>query len=397
MAGTPSLITVSTKQQRIAKLAREMPTEALTSLSQHIDIDWLREAYGRTRKSGAVGIDGQSASEYANKLEENLGSLLDRAKSGRYRAPSVRRVHIPKEGASKSRPIGIPTFEDKVLQRSVVMALEPVYEQDFCDFSYGFRPGRSAHQALKALRDATMSMNGGWVLEVDIQSFFDSLDRQQLRDILRQRVRDGVLVRLVGKWLNAGVMEGGVVTRAESGTPQGGVVSPLLANIYLHEVLDQWWVRDVMPRMRGRAKLIRYCDDLVIVFEREDDARRVHAVLPKRFGRFGLALHPEKTRMLRFERPGSRRRSDDSDDEPRSGSFDFLGFTHYWALSRKGHWVVKQKTAKSRFSRAMRSINLWCRKARHWPLSNQSKMLGSKLRGHYGYFGITVPVPRTAS
>jgi RNA-directed DNA polymerase len=264
MSGTPSPGNVSTKLERIAKRAKEMRGEAFTTLAHHIDIEWLMEAYRRTRKDGAVGVDGQSAAEYAANLEGNLQSLLNRAKSGDdYRAPPVRRVHIPKGDGSKTRPIGIPTFEDKVLQRSVAMVLEAVYEQDFHDCSYGFRPGRSAHHALRALREATMEMEGGWVLEADIEKFFDSVDRAQLQEILQRRVRDGVLLRLIGKWLNAGVMEEGRLYRPEAGTPQGGVISPLLANIYLHEVLDEWFAHQVQPRLRGRAHLVRYADDCV--------------------------------------------------------------------------------------------------------------------------------------
>ena len=225
MTGTPNPDTISTRLHRIAKLAREMPGVALRTLAQHIDIAWLREAYRRTRKDGAVGVDQQTAEQYAEDLESHLQSLLDRAKSGMYSAPPVRRVHIPKGDGSQMRPIGIPTFEDKILQRAVTMVLEAVYEQDFLDCSYGFRPGRSAHQALEVLRERLMTMGGGWVLEVDIRSFFDTLDHGQLRTILRKRVQDGVLLRLIGKWLHAGVMEDGGVTYPDSGTPQGGVMT----------------------------------------------------------------------------------------------------------------------------------------------------------------------------
>jgi len=388
MAEMLSFGTVSPKLERIAELAKQAPDMAFTSLSHHIDIDWLREAYRRTRKDGAVGVDGQSAEEYATNLESNLQALLDRAKSGTYRAPPVRRVHIPKGDGSQTRPIGIPTFEDKVLQRAVAMALGAVYEQDFLDCSYGFRPGRSAHQALKALRDEMMRLGGGWVLEVDIRKFFDTLDRGHLREMLRHRVRDGVLLRLIGKWLNAGVLEAGELSHPEGGTPQGGVISPLLANIYLHEVLDIWFERDVKPRLRGHAFLVRYADDVVILLSCEDDARRVMEVLPKRFGKYGLALHPEKTRLVEFRRPNRRASSQGDGGADGPGTFDLLGFTHHWALSRRGFWVVKQRTASDRFSRALKRVADWCRYNRHQPVKQQWEMLSAKLRGHFGYFGL---------
>jgi len=382
MAGSSSPASVSTRLQRIAELARRAPSMVLTTLAHHIDIDLLREAYRRTRKDGATGVDGQTAAAYAAALEDNLQSLLDRFKAGSYRAPPVRRVHIPKEDGT-TRPIGITTFEDKVLQRAVAMVVAAVYEEDFMDCSYGFRPGRSAHQALETLRDGMMEMNGGYVVELDIRRFYDTLGHEQLRFILDQRVRDGVVRRAIDKWLKAGVLENGDVTYPEEGTPQGGVISPLLANIYLHEVLDLWFQRDVKPRMRGSAFLVRYADDAVLVFAREEDARRVLDVLPKRFGKYGLTLHPDKTRLIPFKRP--RRAASRSG----VGSFDLLGFTHYWTKSRKGNWVIKRKTAKSRFRRALNRVSRWCRDHRHMPVRKQTPILARKLRGHYGYFGIT--------
>lgn len=389
MVETSGSETVSTKLQRIARLAREAPAMAITTLSHHIDIEWLREAYRRTRKDGATGVDGQTAEEYAANLEGNLRSLLERAKSGTYRAPPVRRVQISKGDGKETRPIGIPTFEDKVLQRAVAMVLEAVYEQDFLDCSYGFRPGRSAHQALEALRNSMMAMGGGWVVELDIRRFFDTLDHAHLRTILSRRVRDGVLVRLIGKWLNAGVLDAGELSFPDAGSPQGGVISPLLANIYLHDVLDVWFEQMVKPVMHGAAVLYRYADDAVMVFADEADARRVMAVLPKRFGKYGLTLHPDKTRLVQFRRPSDRKDRDGTDGESGPGSFDLLGFTHYWGRSIRGYWVVKRKTAKGRFSRALRRIAEWCRERRHDPIPEQHRGLCRKLRGHYGYYGIT--------
>ena len=386
--GSSCPASVSTKQQRIAELARKSPQMAFTTLAHHMDLEWLMEAFRRTRKDAAVGIDDQTGREYAENLEDNLQSLLVRAKSGdHYKAPPVRRVYIPKGDGKELRGIGIPTFEDKVLQRAIVMLLEPIYEQDFLDCSYGFRPGRSQHQALEKVWKEQMAMGGGWVLEVDIRKYFDTIDHAHLREILSHRVRDGVVKRLIGKWLKAGVMEEGCITHPEAGSPQGGVISPLISNVYLHEVLDIWFHEVVKPRLKGRAFLIRFADDALMCFEHETDARRVMDVLPKRFGKFGLALHPDKTRLLDFRRSG--RKSDDSDDDPGPGSFDLLGFTHYWGKSRRGYPVIMRRTAKGRFSRAIKRIKEWARANRHKPIKEQHKTLSQKLRGHFEYYGIT--------
>lgn len=392
MAETLGSETVSTKILRIAKLARENPTMVFTTLAHNIDIEWMREAYARTRKDGAAGVDGQTADEYAQNLDANLAALLERAKSGTYQAPPVRRVHIPKGTGGETRPIGIPTFEDKVLQRAVVMVLEAVYEQIFLECSYGFRIKRSQHQALEALREKLMNMKGGSVVEIDIWKFFESVDRGHMRELIRRRVRDGVLLRLIGKWLNAGVQEFGATSYPDAGTPQGGVISPLLSNVYLHYVLDEWFEKEVKPRLAGQAVLIRFADDAVMAFANDKDAQRVMAVLPKRVGRFGLTLHPEKTRKVAFGRPPKRgpngnKKAPGDDISP--GTFDMLGFTHYWAQSRKGNWVIKRKTAKDRVRRVIQRIAQWCRQHMHEPVREQSKQLCAKLRGHYNYYGIT--------
>ena len=379
MTGAQEPESMSTSRLRIASFAERFPQRAFTSLAHHMDARWLETAYLMTRRDGAVGIDGRTADDFAHDLEVNIQRLLEEAKSGRYRAPPVRRVHIPKGDGRATRPIGIPTFEDKVLQRAVVALLEPIYEQDFLDCSYGFRPRRSAHQAVERVWDGLSSMGGGWVIDLDIQAFFDTIDHEHLRTFLQQRVKDGVTLRLIGKWLKAGVLEAGQWQRGEVGSPQGGVISPLLANIYLRFVLDEWFEHEVKPRLRGRAFSVRFADDAVLAFSQEADARRVLEVLPKRFERFGLKLHPSKTRLVRF-RPHR---------EHRAETFDFLGFTLYWGKSRRGRWVIKQRTAKDRFKRALKWISLWCRSNRHRPLREQHHQLCQKVSGHYAYYGVT--------
>lgn len=386
MSGSPNLGSISTRLQRIARLAREDPGRSFLSLAHYIDEYWLQEAYSRTRPDGSAGVDGVTAEQYGEHLLVNLRSLLDRFKSGQYQAPPVKRVHIPKDTGPQTRPIGIPTFEDKVLQRAVAMLLEAIYEEDFLPCSYGFRPGRSAHGALHALWRELMDVGGGWVLEVDIRSFFDELDHGHLRTFLDRRVRDGVIRRAIGKWLQAGVLEEGHLKHPVTGTPQGGVISPLLSNLYLHEVVDRWFEEEVKPRLGGTATLIRYADDLVIVFAQERDARRVAEALPKRLSRFGLQLHAEKTRLIPFSRP----RDGEKPPAPEGpGAFTFLGFTHHWGKSRKGAWVVKRKTATSRFTRALSRVRQLCRRWRHEPVPWQQSCLSRSLRGHYAYYGIT--------
>lgn len=381
MAGTQRPEPISTRRQRIAELASREPKLALTTLAHHIDVEWLGSAWEQTRKDGATGIDGVTAAMYAENLDEKLGELEDRVKAGRWRAPPVRRAYIPKDGG-KMRPLGIPTIEDKLLQRAFVMLLEPIFEADFLDVSYGFRPGRGAHDALEDLRNGLRAMGGGWVLDVDLRSFFDMVDHATLRELVGERVRDGVVLRMIGKWLNAGVMEDGTVRRSKRGTPQGGVISPLLANIYLHHAVDVWFEEMVKPRMRGRAFMVRYADDFVMAFETRYDAERVLEVLPRRLARFGLELNTEKTRLVYFGSP------DRDHDDP--DTFDFLGFTLFWGKSRKGRQVIRWKTSKRRLSRTLKAFNQWCRSHRHDLIVAQQKALNRKLRGHYAYFGLTM-------
>ena len=370
---------VSTRQHRIAELARTHPQWTFTALNHYLDMDWMQEAYRRTRKDGAPGVAGQSAAEYAKQLADNLQALLDRAKTGTYRAPPVKRGYVPKDG-KEMRPVGMPTFEDKVLQRAVVMVMEPICEQDFKDCSHGFRPNHSAHQALESLWRQIMRMGGCWLIDGDITKFFDRLDKGHLRSFLDRRVRDGVIRRLIDKWLKAGVLEAGAVEYPELGTPQGGVISPLLSKIYLHEVLDRWFEEQIRPRLRGRAFLIRYADDFVMGFERQEDAKRVLAVLAKRLEKYGLQLHEGKTRLVDLRPP---------DPGVGGGTFNFLGFTHHWAKSRKGRWYVQRETMSQRMTRAVKSIGVWCRRCRTIPVADQWKKLCQKVNGHYAYYGIT--------
>jgi group II intron reverse transcriptase/maturase len=373
---------VSTKLQAIAQQAIQNPEMVFTTLAHHIDVEWLREAYRLTNKSSAAGIDGVTATEYEANLEENLRDLHERLKSGRYIAPPVERVWLDKEDGRK-RPIGKPTFEDKIVQRAVVMLLEAVYEPAFYDFSHGFRPGHSPHQALHELREQCRELNIHWVVDADVSGFFDDIRHDQLQEFIKQRVNDGGLLRLIGKWLNAGVMEEGKLTYTQSGSPQGGVVSPILANVYLHYVLDEWYAQEVKPRLKGRSFLLRFADDFIIGCELESDARRILAVLPKRFNRYGLTIHPHKTKLVKFGKPPRN-----EPPEPQNGTFDFLGFTHYWAKTRQGYWVIKRKTAQKRLRRTIKAIWQWCKENRHLPLAEQYRMLCLKLRGHYQYYGL---------
>lgn len=377
---------VSTVMEQIAINAQRNPDVSFTSLAYHIDMEWLYTALKSIRKDGAVGIDEVTAEDYAKDLKNNLESLLNKAKIGRYIAPAVKRVYIPKPGSKEKRPLGITTYEDKVLQKSVKWLLEPIYEQEFYDCSYGFRPGRSQHMALDAIWKGLMKMKGAWIIDLDIRKFFDTIQWSHLREILKQRVNDGVLIRLIGKWMNAGIMEEGKIRYPEEGTPQGGVISPLLANIFLHEVLDKWLHEDVSPHMKGRAFEVRYADDAVICFENESDARRVLKALPERLKKFGLEMHPDKTKLLEFKMPYGR---DWTKQENRPETFDFLGFTHFWRKSRKGNPVVGRKTGKNRMSRALVAMKEWLRKERHTPVKDQYKSLITKLRGHYNYYGIS--------
>ena len=353
-----------------------------TTLAHLIDEDFLRDAFGKIRKKAAAGVDGVTAQEYARDLDANLADLYERMRSGRYRAPPVRRVWLEKDDG-KQRPIGIPALEDKILQRAVTMLLEAIYEQVFYACSYGFRRKKSAHHALREIREKCMRMGIRWILDADIKGYFDCIRRDLLREFLRKKMNDGTIIRFIGKWLNAGVMEEGKWTSSDTGTPQGGVISPMLSNVFLHYVLDEWFEQEIKPRLKGQCFLVRFADDFIIGFELEGDARRVMEVLPKRFNRFGLTIHPTKTKLIEFGRPHREQTSGKG-----KGTFDFLGFTHYWARSMQGNWVIKRKTKRQKMRAVTRAIWTWCKWNRHLPITEQWKTLCRKLRGHYQYFGI---------
>ena len=383
MANASTLGSMSPELLKVVERAQREPEGRFHSLAHLIDVPALERAYQRTRKDAAVGVDGVMKEQYGQALEANLQDLHARMKAKRYRHRPIRRVHIPKE-QGKTRPIGISAFEDKLVQDAVREVLEAIYEQDFLDCSYGFRPGRSAHDAVRTLDQIVHRGEVSWILEADLVSFFDSVDRKKLKKMLELRVADGSLLRLIGKCLHVGVLDGAELSAPETGTAQGSVLSPLLGNVYLHYVLDLWFETEVKPRLRGRATLIRYADDFVIGFEHEEDARRVVAVLGKRLGRFGLTLHPDKTRLLPFRRPPAGQKSGKG-----SASFDFLGFTLYWARSRSGRWGMACKTRRASLRRAIQSVTDWCHRHRHLPVKEQHAALTRRLRGHFNYFGVS--------
>ncbi len=367
---------------RVAEAAQKNPDRRMLALAHHLDVDALRRAYRRIRNNAAVGVDGMTKQAYGEELEENLQTLHRQLVSMRYRHRPIRRVYIDKEGG-KQRPIGISCLEDKIVQDALRELLEAIYEQDFLDCSYGFRPGRSAHDALRALNHAIRVGRVNWLIEADIVSCFDRIDRSKLKELLEQRIADKSLMRLVGKCLHVGILEAGVELTPETGTVQGSTLSPLLANVYLHSVLDVWFEREVRPRLKGDAVLIRYCDDFVIGCAHQDDAEQVMRWLRGRLELFGLDLHPEKTRLLDYRRPAGAHRGKGP------STFDFLGFTHYWRRTRwDGRWQPACKTRVGRLRRAKKSVSDWCRRHRHLSVPEQHAALARRLQGHFNYFGI---------
>jgi group II intron reverse transcriptase/maturase len=372
--------TVSTKLARIAEQSKRDATLVFTTLAHLMDEDFLTEAFYQLRKDAAAGIDEMTATEYAINLGERIADLHRRMVAREYRAQPARRVWIPK-GDGGQRPLAILVLEDKIVQRAVAMLLEAIYEPHFCEFSFGFRRQRSAHQALTYLRQQCLEHDINWIIDADIAKFFDTISWEELRTILQKRVNDGAILRLIGMWLHVGVVEGDRVTNQEMGTPQGAPISPILANIFLHTVLDEWFQNDVRERMKGSCFLARFADDFVMGFNLKSDAERVYQVLPKRFERFGLRIHPEKSRMVQFSRPYWKQGKG-------PGSFAFLGFTHYWGKTLSGGWTIKRKTQGKRLSRFLSGIGDWCKENRHETMAKQYGILSAKLRGHYQYYGL---------
>ena len=374
---------MSLQLQKVVERARAEPEGRFHSLAHLMDVPALETAYRRIRKTAAVGVDGVTKEEYGQELESNLLDLHGRLKSKRYRHQPIRRVHIAKDGG-RTRPIGISALEDKVVQGAVRDVLEAIYEQDFLDCSYGFRPGRNAHDAIRTLDKAVYQGRVNWILEADIQSFFDSLDRTKLKEMLQVRVADGSLMRIIGKLLRVGVLDGADYSSPDLGTAQGSILSPLLGNVYLHYVLDAWFVQTVQPLLGGRAALVRYADDFVIGFERRDDAERVMAWLHDRMASYGLTLHPDKTRLLPFGKPPASQQSGKG-----PATFDFLGFTLYWRRSRNGRWGMWCKTRSSRLQKAINVASDYCRRHRHLPVAVQHAALCRRIQGHFNYFGVS--------
>jgi len=368
---------------RIAELAKEDPKRHFFSIAHLITVEKLFAAFRHLRKKASAGIDGVTYAQYETGVDENIRQLHQRLKEGKYRAQPLRRVYIPKEDG-KQRPISIPVLEDKLVQKAAVDLLNAIYEQDFLGSSYGFRPGRGQHQALDEVRRVICTRPTGWILEIDIRSYFDKIVRETLVEMVEKRVSDGSVLRLIQKWIKVGVIEEGRLLVSETGTGQGQPISPLLANIYLHYILDEWFEEVVKPRLKGEAYEIRFADDAILCFERKEDAEKVMSVLPKRFEKYGLALHPEKTRLIEFGRDAARNAKKQG---KKPATFDFLGFTHICARSRKGKFTVHVRTIAKRFRRGLKAIADWCREHRHDPVSKQQKTLNAKLRGHYQYYG----------
>jgi RNA-directed DNA polymerase len=369
---------------RVQVAARGSRHTRFTALLHHVDEAALLRAFQRQRRAASAGVDGMTVERYERDLERNIRDLCDRVHSGRYRPQPVRRTYIPKADGGR-RPLGVPALEDKIVQGAVAEVLSAIYEADFLGFSYGFRPRRSAHHALQALHTALMTRKALWVLDADIRRFFDSVNHEWLLRMLSHRIADPRVLRLIGQWLRAGVMERGEWKDAVDGTPQGAGISPLLANVFLHYVLDLW-VHRWRRQAHGCVSVVRYADDFVMAFESEADAWKMLAGLTERLVKFGLALHEEKTRLIMFGKYAAERRQRLGKGRPET--FDFLGFTHYCATSRDGKFIVKRKTQRKRKIRKLKEVRIEARRRMHNPVAKQHEWLSAVLRGHFAYYGL---------
>ena len=376
--------TMSTEIERLSKLARQNRALKFLSIAHLLTPGALYVAFASLRKDASAGVDGITYGEYEKNVEENIQRLHERIRDKSYSAKPLRRIYIPKEDG-KQRAISIPSLEDKIIQRAAVTLLNAIYEVDFYSCSFGFRPGRSQHDALDELYKRLTRGSIQWILEADIQGYFDAIVRKELMKMIERRVKDGSILRLIGKWINIGAIDEGRLLTSETGVGQGQVISPLLANIYLHYVLDEWFQLEVKPRLCRKADLIRFADDFLLCFQSRSDAMRVQAVLGKRFAKFGLTLHPKKTRLIEFGKTALERSERAVGARP--ATFDFLGFTHIAKRSRRGNFTVHVRTMNKRFRRSFHELREWCRTHRHDELSEQQKALNAKLNGHYQYYG----------
>ena len=376
--------TMSTKHIRIAELAREDKERRFFSIAHLLTVEALCEAFESLRKDASAGVDRVTYAGYASEAWGNIQKLHDRLKNGQYRAQPLRRIYIPKEDGRR-RPISIPSLEDKIVQKTAAGLLSAIYEQDFLECSYGFRPGRGPQDALDEVGRIICRRPISTILEADIIGYFDAIVRSLLTEMIKKRVSDGRILRLNGKWINVGAIEDGRLLVTETGTGQGQVISPLLANIYLHYVLDAWFETVVKPRLKGEAHEIRFADDFILCFQYREDAEKVQEVLKKRFAKYGLTLHPEKTRLMEFGQKALAKSEETGGRKP--VTFDFLGFTHICKRSRRGYFTIHVRTMRKRLRRSLKAVAVWCRTHRHDPVDAQQKALNRKLRGHYQYYG----------
>jgi len=372
---------------RIAEIARQNPKERFTALIHHINHETLKECHLEISGSKASGVDQVTKQAYEENLEANIADLIGRMKRQAYKPQPVRRVYIPKEGSNKRRPLGIPSYEDKLVQKGLARILNTIYEQDFLDCSFGFRPGRGCHDALKVLNHIIERKKVNYIVDADIRGFFDHVDHEWMMKFLELRIADPNLLRLIKRFLKAGVMEAGIVYDTPKGTPQGGIVSPILANIYLHYVLDLWFEKVVKKRCQGEAYLVRYADDFVCCFQNKSDAEWFYANLRERLNKFNLEVAEEKTRIIAFGRFADKESKKQGRKKP--DTFDLLGFTHYCSKSKKGWFRVKRKTSQKKYRSSLLKCKTWLRKHLISPTDYVIEMLQIKLQGYYRYYGIT--------